>query len=130
MVMVVALAGMGLALPAQCRATDSDALRKEVAHLTYRLVHLPAERSAPAQVSQLVVKLSRLAPEYANGYFRWGISKLPYRDYNGNQTRLADRAIAIVKASSLPPKRITKIIYRIRDAVKRSAVPEPTPYQA
>ena len=110
------------------RAAENDKLRKEVAHLTNLLVKLPAQRSAPARVSQLVLKLSRLAPQYANGYFRWGISKLPYRDYNGNQDRLAKQTIAIVKGAGMKSSLKGKIIARIREAVNLAKVPPP--YQA
>jgi hypothetical protein len=113
-----------LSIPAG-RAAENDRLRKEVAHLTNLLVNLPAERSAPARVHQLVLKLSRLAPQYANGYFRWGISKLPYRGYNGNQDRLASQAIAIVKGAGLKSPLKAKIIARIREAVNLAKVPPP-----
>ncbi len=123
----VTLVVCGLAL-STAQATPNDILRKRVAFLTNQLVHLPARRSAPAHVSQLVLKLSQLAPQYANSYFRWGISKLPYREYNDNQTQMANKTISIVNASILLGKKKSQIIVQIQYAVKRSAVPPP--YQA
>lgn len=125
-VMLLAVLG-GISIPV-ARAAENDKLRKEVAHLTNLLVNLPPERSAPARVYQLVLKLARLAPQYANGYFRWGISKLPYQDYNGNQDRLANKTITIVKGAGLKSSLETKIIARIREAVNLAKVPPP--YQA
>ncbi len=115
---------------APARADSGETLRKKVAVLTNQLVHLPFHRAAPARVSQLVLKLSHLAPQYSNSYFRWGISKLPYTDYNNHQKRLAKQVISILKASTLPGRRVSKIITQIKNAVRLSEVPTPPPYQA
>ncbi len=111
------------------RAADCDCARK-IQHLQNQLIHLPPEMAPPARVSQLVLKLAKLQPKYANRYFRWGISKLPFNNYNANENQLARKVIRIVENSSLPRKGVAKITTQIEQAVERSASPAPAPYQA
>lgn len=126
----VALAALGCATALPAQAFDC-ALCQKIERLQNQLIHLPPQASTPSQVSRLVLQLSRLRPQYANVYFRWGISKLPYEGYDHAQTRLAAKVTQIVEISGLPTRTVTKLSLQIEQAVQQSAVtPTPSPYQA
>jgi hypothetical protein len=111
------------------RAENCDCAKK-IQRLQNQLIHLPPEGASPDRVSQLVTKLSKLQPKYANRYFRWGISKLPYPGYNDNQSKLARQVTRIVKNSDLPRKEVAKITTQVEQAVESGTVPPPTSPQA